>query len=109
MILNKKKRICRIVDFAVLANHKVKLKQREKKDKYLDLSVELKKKPKQKKKQKLWNMKVKVIPNVIGGLGTGTKGMIMGLGDLQIKGRVETIQTTVLLRPAQILKRVLDT
>ena len=38
----KKKRICRIVDFAVSADHRVKLKESEKKDKYLDLARELK-------------------------------------------------------------------
>ena len=39
----KKKRICKIVDFAVTADHRIKLKEREKKDKYLDLARELKK------------------------------------------------------------------
>ena len=39
----QKKRTCRIVDFAVLADHRVKLKESEKKDKYLDLTKELKK------------------------------------------------------------------
>ena len=39
----KKKRICKIVDFAVPANYRIKLKECEKKDKYLDLARELKK------------------------------------------------------------------
>ncbi len=39
----KKKRICKIVDFAVPAYHRIKLKECEKKDKYLDLARELKK------------------------------------------------------------------
>ena len=39
----KKKRICKIVDLAVPANHRIKLKECEKKDKYLDLARELKK------------------------------------------------------------------
>ena len=43
IIINKTKRTCRIVDFAVLADHRVKLKESEKKDKYLDLARELKK------------------------------------------------------------------
>ena len=37
----KKKRICEIVDFAVPADHRIKLKECEKKDKYLDLAREL--------------------------------------------------------------------
>ena len=39
----KKKRTRWIVDFAVPADHRVKLKESEKKDKYLDLVRELKK------------------------------------------------------------------
>ena len=38
----KKKRVCKIVDFAVPANHRIKLKEYEKKDKYHDLARELK-------------------------------------------------------------------
>ena len=37
------KRTCKIVDFAALADHRIKLKECEKKDKYLDLARELKK------------------------------------------------------------------
>ena len=39
----KKKRPCKIVDFAVPADHRLKLKESEKKNKYLDLARELKK------------------------------------------------------------------
>ena len=39
----QKKRTCKIVDFAVLADHRIQLKESEKKDKYLDLARELKK------------------------------------------------------------------
>ena len=38
-----KKRTCRIVEFAIPADHRVKLKESEKRDKYLDLARELKK------------------------------------------------------------------
>ena len=91
---------CKIVDFAVPADHRIRLKECEKKDKYLDLATELK---------KLWNMKVTIIPIVNGAFGTVTKGLLKGLEDLEVGGRVETIQTTALLRTARILKRVLDT
>ncbi len=36
-------------------------------------------------------------------LGTVTKGLLKGLEDLEVGGRVETIQTTALLRTARIL------
>ena len=50
-----------------------------------------------------------VIPIVIGALGIVTKRLIKGLDELEIKGRVETIQTIALLRSASILRRVLET
>ena len=100
IIINKKKRICKIVDFAVPAGQKINLKVSEKKDKYLDLARELK---------KLLNMKVTIMPIVIGALGTVTKGLLKGLEDLEVGGRIETIQTTALLGTARILRRVLET
>ena len=56
------KKTGRIVDFAVQAGHRVKWKEGEGRDKYLDLARELKK----------WNMKMMVIPIVIGALDTVT-------------------------------------
>ena len=39
-VISEKKRIFKIVDFAVPADHRIKLKEREKKDKDLDLARE---------------------------------------------------------------------
>ena len=47
-----------------------------------------------------------IIPIVIGALSTVTKGLVQGLEDLEIRGQVETVQTTALLRLARILRRV---
>ena len=68
--------------------------------KYLNLARELK---------KLWNMKVTIIPILIGAFGTVTKELLKGLKDLEVGGRVETIQTTASLRMVRILRRVLET
>ena len=54
-------------------------------------------------------MKVTIVPIVTGALGTVTKGLLKSLEDLEFDGRVETIQTTALLRTAGILRRVLET
>ena len=54
-------------------------------------------------------MKVTIIPIVIGAFGTAAKGLLKGLEDLEVGGRVETIQMTALLRTARILRRVLET
>ena len=54
-------------------------------------------------------MKVTIIPIVIGAFGTVTKGLLKGLEDLEVGGRVKTIQTTALLKTARILRSVLET
>ena len=97
----KKKRTSQIVDFAVLADHRVKLKERKNRDESQDLARE--------EKKKLRNMKMTVIPTVIGVLSTLTKRLVQGLEDLEIRQRVENIQTTALLRSARMLRRVLET
>ena len=100
IIINQIKKIGKIVDFAVPADHRIKLKKCKKKVKYLDLARVLK---------KLWNMKITIIPIVIGAFGTVTKGSLKGLEDLEVGRRVATIQTTALLRTARMLRRVLET
>ena len=78
----KKKKTYKIVDFAVPTEHRIKLKECEKRDKYLDLARELK---------KLCNMKVTIIPIVVGAFGTVTKRLLKGLEYWEVSGRVETI------------------
>ena len=100
----QQKRTRRIVEFGVLAYRRVQLKENEKKDKYLDLAKKLKKKTK-----KLWNMKTMAVLIVVGVIDTVTKGLLKGPEDLEIRDRVETIQTTTLYKSARILRRVLET
>ena len=59
--------------------------------------------------KKLWNMKVTIVPFVIGVFGTVTKWLLKELEDLEVGWREETIQTTALLGTARILRRVLET
>ena len=71
------------MDFTLPADHRIKLKESEKKDKYLDLAREL---------RKLWNMKVTIIPIVIAAFGTVTKGLLKELEDLEYKWRPSKLQ-----------------
>ena len=84
---------------SISAEHTVKLAESEKREKYFGLTREL--------KRKVWNINVTVIPIAISALGTITKRLVPEY--LDIKRRVETIQTTALWRSARILKRVLET
>ena len=86
------KRTCIIANFAVLVDPKIKIKESEKKNKYIDLVRDV---------RKLLNMRVTVLPIVIGDLWTIPK-------ELEIGGRIGTIQTKALLRSTRILRRVLE-
>ena len=66
----------------------------------MDLAWELK---------KPWNMKLTMIPIVIGTLGSVTKALVQSLEGLKITRGVETTRTTALLWLARILRRVLET
>ena len=86
LMVNKKKKKKKksepteIVNSAVPANHRVKLKESENRDKHVDLARELK------KKKKKWNMKVTVITIVIGALSSVIKERVQGLEELEIRG-----------------------
>ena len=97
---HKKKRTCWMVDFAAPADYRIKLKGSVKWDKYQNLARELK---------KLRNMKVSVIPIVVGALGIIPKTLVKRQKDFEIRRQVVTIQTTALLRSGRILRRVLET
>ena len=93
-------RTCRNVEFAVLADPRVRLKEYKNRDNYLDLARELK---------ELWNRKVMIICIIIGSLYTYSKLLVQELENFEITGRVETVQTISLLKSARILRGVLET
>ena len=88
------------MDSAVPADHRIKLKESEKKDKYLDLARALKKTMKHEGDN---------YANRYWCFWYGHKTIIKGLEDFEIRGRMVTIQTTTLMRTATILRRVLET
>ena len=59
--------------------------------------------------KKLWGMKVTIELILTGAFGTVTKGLLKGLEELEVGGRVETIQTTALLKTVRILRSVPET
>ena len=82
IINNKKKRkSAKLSTLLFPTDHRIKLFECEKRDKYLNLARELK---------NIWNMKVTIMPIVIGVFGTVTKGLLKGLEDLEVGGRVKT-------------------
>ena len=57
VVVDKKRRTCKIIDFAVPGDMRIEEKQKEKIEKDQDIRREL---------QKIWNMRVKIIPLVVG-------------------------------------------
>ena len=66
MVIDKKERVCLIVDIAVPADRRVEEKEQEKVEKYQDLNREI---------GRMWEIRnVQVVPVVIGALGSVSKG-----------------------------------
>ena len=60
VVVDKKERSCKIIDFAVPGDSRIEEKEKDKIEKYQDLRREL---------QRIWNFKVKIVPLVVGFLG----------------------------------------
>ena len=97
----RKKRTCRILDFAVSADHRAKLKESKQISTWTLLENW--------KIYWTWKWRLIHIVIVISALGTVSEGLVQGLENLEIRGRVEIIQSTALLRSAWIPRRVLQT
>ena len=100
VLVDKQSKSCLIIDVACPNDWRVESKQEEKVNKYLDLAFQIK---------KLWKMKrVKVVPIVIGALGTVPKKPEEHLTDINVGIELAALQKTVLLGSARILRRVLE-
>ena len=66
IIVGETNKKAQIVDFAVLEDHRIKISQQSEIENYQDLKRELK---------MLWNLKISVVPIVIGALGTILKSL----------------------------------
>ena len=106
LVVVDKERSCKIIDFAVPGDSRIdEEKKKDKTDKYQDLGMQL---------QKIWNVKVKIIPLVVGSLGAIPKEFGNGLKQIGITaGTALTagtahVQKTVLLGMARILRKVLE-
>ena len=94
-----KERICKITDFALPEDSRIEEKEKDKIEKYQDLRREL---------QKIWNVKVKIIPLVVGSLGAIPKQFGIRLKQIGITVRTAQVQKTVLLGTTRILRKVLE-
>ena len=99
VLLDKTKKMCHLIDIAVPGDVRVASKEMEKIEKYQDLAREL---------HKIWQVKVKVVPVVIGALGTIPKALGKHLDEIGTNVRVDLLQKAALLGTARILRKTLE-
>ena len=99
VVVDKKERSCKIIDFAVPEDSRIEEKEKDKIEKYQDLGTEL---------QKIWNVKVKMIPLVVGFLGAISKQFGNRLKQIGITVGTAQVQKTVLHGTARILRKVFE-
>ena len=99
VVIDKKERSCKIIDFAVPRDSRIEEKEKDKIEKYQVLGREL---------QMIWNVKLKIIPLVVGSLGATPKRFGNRLKQIGITVGTAQVQKTVLLGMARISRRVLE-
>ena len=99
VIHDKSNKSCYIIDVAIPGDARVPQKEAEKIEKYSDLRREL---------QKLWKFKAKVVPIVVGALGTVSKSLTGYLKEIKVSTKIQVIQKSALLGTARILRKVLE-
>jgi hypothetical protein len=87
-----------LIDVAISGNRNVIKKEAENILKYKDFTTEI---------QRLWNVKTKVIPVIIGSTGTTSKSFRKYVNNIPGNHEVKELQKTAILGTAHILQIVL--
>ena len=82
-VLNKKGKMAQVIDFAILHESRLDSREIERIEEHQDIVREL-----------LWDMKIVVIPLVIGALGTTPKMLPKRLKDIGIRANICEMQKT---------------
>ena len=87
-----------LIDVAISGDRNVIKKETEKILKYKDLTIEI---------QRMWNVKTKVIPVIIGATGSISKTFRKYVSNTPGKHEVKELQKTAIFGTAHILRKVL--
>ena len=98
IIRDNVKGTCMLIDVAISGDRNVIKKEVEKILRYKDLTIEI---------QRMWNVKTKVIPVIIGATGTISKSFIKLVSNIPGKHEVKELQKKAILGTAHILRKVL--
>ena len=99
IIKYKEEKQCILIDMSVPCDANITTKEFEKKSKYKNLEIEI---------QRMWQMKTKVVPIVVGALGTVTKDFESCVKLLPETISSKEIQKIALLGTAHILRKILS-
>ena len=99
VLFDKKTRKCLIIDVAIPGDHRINVKETDKILAYGDLKLEL---------SRMWNCETKVVPIIIGALGSIPANLEKHLKSLDINCNISTFQKSALLGTAGILRKVLS-
>ena len=89
---------CMLIDVEISGERNVIKEEAEKILKYKDLTIEI---------QRMWNVKTKVIPVIIGATGTVSESLRKYVSNIPGKHEVKELQKTAILGTAHILRKVL--
>jgi len=95
---DNEKGTCMLIDVAISGDKNVIKKEAEKFLKYKDLTIEI---------QRMWNVKIKVIPVIVGATGTISKSFRKYVSNIPGKHEVKELQKTAIMGTAHILRKVL--
>ena len=98
VIVNKIEKTCNIIDVAIPGDERVSAKETEKIEKYDELRRE---------HERLWKVKAKVVPIIVGALGTVTRNLNSYLKEIGVNVTIQLIQKSALLGSARILRKIL--
>ena len=99
VVIDKSKKTALVIDIAVPDDRNISTKEHEKITKYQELRVEI---------ARLWNVRVEVVPVVIGALGAHTPKFVKYLDRIPGHHHVPELLKAALLGSAHILRFVLD-
>ena len=99
VVVDKKETSYKVIDFAVPGDSRIEEKEKDKIEQYQDLGREL---------QKIWNVKVKIIPLLVGSLGAIPKQFGSRSKQIGITAGTAQVQKTILLGTARILRELLE-
>ena len=98
LVIDKTENKCQIIDVAIPHDGRVGAKEEEKVEKY-HLEREI---------RKMWGIRTKMIPIVLGALGTILLRLKENLRTISVNTSIELIQRCALLGSARVLRKVLE-